>query len=193
MVLLGNHGIVAIGGSADAVEAITLMTVKGARTRVQALSIGGVVGLGDDAVSHYFERTDMAERRRNLAGAGLMAELAAVFCDVGGPIYDDENFVRRGARGTRRAAGRCRGRLRSIAARSVNSTTPAAPPRGVRCASRWRWSSSATVRGAASCTSATKAHWVHPAGTMYSDVLPFLQALAGRVTARRARKPGGRA
>lgn len=68
VVLLGNHGIVAIGGSAEAVEAITLMTVKGARTRVQALSIGGMVGLGDDAVAHYFERTDMAERRRNLAG-----------------------------------------------------------------------------------------------------------------------------
>ncbi|CAN5164466.1 hypothetical protein BH11ACT3_BH11ACT3_00890 [soil metagenome] len=68
LVLLANHGIVAIGGSAEAVEAITLMAVKGARTRVLALSIGGVVGLGDDAVSHYFERTDMAERRKNLAG-----------------------------------------------------------------------------------------------------------------------------
>ena len=60
VVLLANHGIVAIGGSPEAVEAITLMTVKGARTRVQALSIGGVTGLGEDAVSHYFERTDMA-------------------------------------------------------------------------------------------------------------------------------------
>ena len=68
LILLGNHGIVAVGGSAAAVEAITLMAVKGARTRVQALSIGGVVGLGDDAVSHYFERTDMVERRKNLAG-----------------------------------------------------------------------------------------------------------------------------
>jgi rhamnose utilization protein RhaD (predicted bifunctional aldolase and dehydrogenase) len=68
VVLLGNHGIVAIGGHAEAVEAITLMTVKGARTRVQALSIGGMTGLGADAVAHYFERTDMAERRKNLAG-----------------------------------------------------------------------------------------------------------------------------
>ena len=68
VVLLGNHGMVAIGGSAEAVEGITLMTVKGARARVQALSIGGVVGLGNEAVAHYFERTDMAERRRNLAG-----------------------------------------------------------------------------------------------------------------------------
>lgn len=68
VVLLGNHGIVAIGGSTAAVEAITLMTVKGARARVQALSIGGISGLGEDAVTHYFERTDMAERRKNLAG-----------------------------------------------------------------------------------------------------------------------------
>jgi rhamnose utilization protein RhaD (predicted bifunctional aldolase and dehydrogenase) len=68
LVLLGNHGIVAIGGSSEAVEAVTLMTVKGARTRVQALSIGGIAGLGADAVVHYFERTDMAERRKNLAG-----------------------------------------------------------------------------------------------------------------------------
>jgi rhamnose utilization protein RhaD (predicted bifunctional aldolase and dehydrogenase) len=68
VVLLGNHGMVAIGGSAEAVEAITLMTVKGARARVQALSIGGVQGLGSDAVEHYFERTDMAERRKKLAG-----------------------------------------------------------------------------------------------------------------------------
>lgn len=67
-VLLGNHGMVAIGGSAEAVEAITLMTVKGARARVQALSIGGMQGLGSEAVAHYFERTDMAERRKKLAG-----------------------------------------------------------------------------------------------------------------------------
>lgn len=67
VVLLGNHGIVAIAGSSDAAEAITLMTVKGARARVQALSIGGVRGLGAEAVSHYFERTDMAERRKKLA------------------------------------------------------------------------------------------------------------------------------
>lgn len=67
-VLLGNHGMVAIADSARAAEAITLMTVKGARVRLDALSAGGVQGLGDDTVSHYFERTDMIERRRNLAG-----------------------------------------------------------------------------------------------------------------------------
>ena len=68
LILLGNHGIVAIGGSASAVEAITLMAVKGARTRVAARSIGGTAGLGADAVSHYFTRTDMAERRKAISG-----------------------------------------------------------------------------------------------------------------------------
>ncbi|MCS5716071.1 class II aldolase/adducin family protein [Herbiconiux sp. CPCC 205716] len=68
-VLLGNHGMVAIADSGRAAEAITLMTVKGARVRLDALSVGGVRGLGDDTVSHYFERTDFIERRRNLAGS----------------------------------------------------------------------------------------------------------------------------
>ncbi|GAA2226887.1 class II aldolase/adducin family protein [Herbiconiux moechotypicola] len=67
-IVLGNHGMVAVAGSAQAAEAITLMTVKGARVRLDALSIGGVQGLGDDTVAHYFERTDMVERRKNLAG-----------------------------------------------------------------------------------------------------------------------------
>lgn len=67
-VLLGNHGMVAIAGSARAAEAITLMTVKGARVRLDALSAGGVQGLDAATVAHYFERTDMAERRKNLAG-----------------------------------------------------------------------------------------------------------------------------
>ncbi|MDO9395055.1 MAG: class II aldolase/adducin family protein [Herbiconiux sp.] len=68
-VLLGNHGMVAIADSWRAAEAITLMTVKGARVRLDALSIGGVKGLGEDTVSHYFERTDFIERRKNLSGA----------------------------------------------------------------------------------------------------------------------------
>lgn len=67
-VLLGNHGMVAIGQSAEAVEAITLMTVKGARVRLDALAAGGVRGLGADAVQSYFARSDMSERRTRLAG-----------------------------------------------------------------------------------------------------------------------------
>jgi len=67
-IVLGNHGMVAVAGSTEGAEAITLMTVKGARVRLHALSVGGVRGLGSDTVSHYFERTDMIERRRKLSG-----------------------------------------------------------------------------------------------------------------------------
>lgn len=67
-VLLGNHGMVAIASNAAAAMAITVMTVKGARVRQAALSVGGVQGLDADTVAHYFERTDMAERRKNLSG-----------------------------------------------------------------------------------------------------------------------------
>lgn len=67
LILLGNHGIVARAGTAAAAEAITLMAVKSARIRLQAMAIGGVSGLGADTVDHYFDREDMAERRRTLA------------------------------------------------------------------------------------------------------------------------------
>ncbi|MEO6826949.1 MAG: class II aldolase/adducin family protein [Microbacteriaceae bacterium] len=68
LVLLGNHGIVAISSSAQAAEAISLMAVKGARVRVDAYAIGGVVGLKADLVARYFDRDDFAERRKHLAG-----------------------------------------------------------------------------------------------------------------------------
>lgn len=68
LILLANHGIVARGNTAEAIEAITLMAVKGARVRLDALAAGGVVGLGRDAVDHYFEREDMSDRRRRLTG-----------------------------------------------------------------------------------------------------------------------------
>jgi hypothetical protein len=60
--------MVARGNTADAIEAITLMTVKGARVRLDALAAGGVSGLGRDTVDHYFDRQDMSERRRRLTG-----------------------------------------------------------------------------------------------------------------------------
>ncbi|MBC7723160.1 MAG: class II aldolase/adducin family protein [Burkholderiaceae bacterium] len=68
LVLLGNHGLVAIAATAQGAEAITLMAVKGARVRLGALSVGGVAGLGSDVVAKYFQREDMVERRRQLSG-----------------------------------------------------------------------------------------------------------------------------
>jgi rhamnose utilization protein RhaD (predicted bifunctional aldolase and dehydrogenase) len=67
LVLLGNHGMVAIASSPEGAEAVTLMAVKGARVRLAALAAGGVQGLSDDVVKHYFDREDMVERRQALA------------------------------------------------------------------------------------------------------------------------------
>jgi len=68
LILLGNHGIVAIASSPAGAEAISLMAVKSARVRVNAYAAGGIVGLGAEAVAHYFDRDDLAERRQTLAG-----------------------------------------------------------------------------------------------------------------------------
>jgi rhamnose utilization protein RhaD (predicted bifunctional aldolase and dehydrogenase) len=68
LILLGNHGIVALAETADGVEAITEMAYKGAQVRLQAHAAGGTKPLSAEAVKGYFEREDMAERRRNLSG-----------------------------------------------------------------------------------------------------------------------------
>jgi rhamnose utilization protein RhaD (predicted bifunctional aldolase and dehydrogenase) len=68
LILLGNHGIVALADTADGVEAVTEMAYKGAQVRLQALAAGGTRPLSSEAVKSYFDREDMAERRRNLSG-----------------------------------------------------------------------------------------------------------------------------
>jgi rhamnose utilization protein RhaD (predicted bifunctional aldolase and dehydrogenase) len=68
LIMMGNHGIVALAETTDGVEAITEMAYKGAQVRLQALAIGGTQPLSNDAVRSYFDREDMAERRRNLSG-----------------------------------------------------------------------------------------------------------------------------
>lgn len=67
LVLLGNHGIVAIAPTAAGVEAVSLMAVKGARVRTTALSVGGLAPLAAADVTKFFARDDVAERRTNLA------------------------------------------------------------------------------------------------------------------------------
>jgi rhamnose utilization protein RhaD (predicted bifunctional aldolase and dehydrogenase) len=69
LVLLGNHGIVAVAETPEGVEAITEMAYKGAQVRLQALAAGGAQPLSAETVKSYFEREDMVERRRNLSGA----------------------------------------------------------------------------------------------------------------------------
>lgn len=67
LVLLGNHGIVAIAPSPAGVEAISVMAVKGARIRAAAYAAGGVAPIPDESVMKFFARDDIAERRGNLA------------------------------------------------------------------------------------------------------------------------------
>jgi rhamnose utilization protein RhaD (predicted bifunctional aldolase and dehydrogenase) len=68
LVLLGNHGIVAVAPTAAGVEAVSMMAVKGARVRTAALSVGGLAPLTPSDVAKFFARDDVAERRANLAG-----------------------------------------------------------------------------------------------------------------------------
>jgi rhamnose utilization protein RhaD (predicted bifunctional aldolase and dehydrogenase) len=67
LVLLGNHGIVAIAPTVAGVEAVSMMAVKGARVRAIALSVGGIAPLTESDVAKFFARDDVDERRTNLA------------------------------------------------------------------------------------------------------------------------------
>jgi rhamnose utilization protein RhaD (predicted bifunctional aldolase and dehydrogenase) len=67
LVLLANHGIVAIAPTTAGVEAVSTMAVKGARVRTAAYAVGGVAPLTDEQVATFFARDDIVERRANLA------------------------------------------------------------------------------------------------------------------------------
>jgi FMN phosphatase YigB (HAD superfamily) len=106
--------------------------------------------------------------------------LHAVFCDVGGPIYDDENFVAAVLRA-----------LDQLRAADGLSAVDRAKFRAVY--DRMRAAQSGSLRSALATEflgdsarrvelqDLTRTYWSHPQGTMYPDVLPFFDALAGRV------------
>jgi len=71
LVTLGNHGIVAIAPTAEGVDAISDMAVKAAQVRTAAYAIGGVVPLSSDSLEKFFGRTDITERRGNIAEGRL--------------------------------------------------------------------------------------------------------------------------
>jgi rhamnose utilization protein RhaD (predicted bifunctional aldolase and dehydrogenase) len=66
LVLLANHGIVAIAPTAEGVLAVSEMAVKAARVRRIAYSAGGLRPLTDESVEKFFARGDITERRRNI-------------------------------------------------------------------------------------------------------------------------------
>jgi rhamnose utilization protein RhaD (predicted bifunctional aldolase and dehydrogenase) len=68
LVLLGNHGIVALGATSAEVEAITTMCVKAARVRSVALGAGRLAPLDSVRSRALAGRTDETERRARLGG-----------------------------------------------------------------------------------------------------------------------------
>lgn len=71
LILLGNHGIVAIGPTADAVDGISAMAVKGAQVRTIGYSVGGVAPLSEESVDKFIARADIAERVANISQGSL--------------------------------------------------------------------------------------------------------------------------
>jgi rhamnose utilization protein RhaD (predicted bifunctional aldolase and dehydrogenase) len=66
LVLLGNHGIVAIAPTAAGVDGISAMAIKGAQVRATAYAVGGVSPIPTESVAKFFAREDISERRGNL-------------------------------------------------------------------------------------------------------------------------------
>jgi rhamnose utilization protein RhaD (predicted bifunctional aldolase and dehydrogenase) len=71
LVLLANHGIVAIAPTADGVEGLCEMAVKAAKVRRIAWSVGELSPLTNEAIDKFFGRDDIAERRGNLSRGRL--------------------------------------------------------------------------------------------------------------------------
>lgn len=74
LVLLGNHGIVAIAPTAAGVDGISAMAVKTAQVRLSALAAGGLVSLPADGIDEFFARPDIAERRSDLSDAAAASQ-----------------------------------------------------------------------------------------------------------------------
>lgn len=67
LVLLGNHGIIAIAPTPSGVEGISDMAVKGARVRSVAYSVGGVAPIPAASIQEFFDREDIIQRRGDLS------------------------------------------------------------------------------------------------------------------------------
>lgn len=70
LVLLANHGIVALGATPAETEAVTAMCVKAARVRSVALGAGRPLPLDETHARDLAGRPDETERRVRLGGAG---------------------------------------------------------------------------------------------------------------------------
>ncbi len=64
LILLENHGMIALGGSPTEILNITAMAVKAARIHLGALLTGAPACLPDDEVQHLYKRPDEIYRRQ---------------------------------------------------------------------------------------------------------------------------------
>lgn len=104
----------------------------------------------------------------------------AVFFDIGGPIYDDGNFVAAvlaaldEMRAERGAGPADRARFQAVYD-GVRAAQAGSLRRALAAEflGGQQWRDELHAR--------TRRHWRHPAGTMYADVLPCLRALHGHV------------
>ncbi|MCZ2811032.1 HAD family hydrolase [Modestobacter sp. VKM Ac-2979] len=111
----------------------------------------------------------------------LPQDLRAVFLDVGGPVYDDENFVVAVLQALDELrADQGRGPVDRSVFRAVYDRIRAEQGGSLRRALATELLGDPELRDA--LHERTRAHWHHPAGTLYADVLPFLAQLRGRVT-----------
>ncbi|MGY1601462.1 HAD family hydrolase [Geodermatophilus sp. SYSU D00815] len=110
----------------------------------------------------------------------LPRTLRAVFLDVGGPVYDDGNYLTAVLRALDELrAEQGRGPADRVVVRRVYDAVRARQGGSLRTALATELLGDAGLRGA--LHERTRQHWVHPPGTLQPDVLPLLRALAGRV------------
>jgi FMN phosphatase YigB (HAD superfamily) len=110
----------------------------------------------------------------------LPRELRAVFLDVGGPVYDDENYVAAVLRALDELrADQGRGPVDRSEVRRVYDAVRARQAGSLRTALATELLGDPGLRG--ELHERTRAHWVHPPGTLHPDVLPLLRSLSGRV------------
>jgi FMN phosphatase YigB (HAD superfamily) len=110
----------------------------------------------------------------------LPRELRAVFLDVGGPVYDDENYVAAVLRALDELrAEQGRGPADRSEVRRVYDAVRARQGGSLRTALATELLGDPGLRG--QLHERTREHWVHPPGTLYPDVLPLLRALSDRV------------
>ncbi len=111
----------------------------------------------------------------------LRPGIRAVFFDVGGPIYDDENFVAavlHALDDLREEQGR--GAVDRASFRDIYRRIREQQGGSLRTALAEELLGSADLRR--ELHDRTRAYWVHPRGSMYADVEPLMKALHGKVT-----------